>query len=196
MAALLLCPPTLLLGGLAGLALLTLPLAKKRNIRGTRAALWKSRHLNPYMDDEPIYCRLCNSEGFIPCKLCNETGSLGRGGFSKRNMVRVAMLVGTKWTSVPSIEGKWRHFLCVAKKGRNAKDGMAMLSSTCGPVANRIRIEVPVSELKNREVWEGGWTTLVDIRSGSCGPSTKCSACRGQKKVMCPRCDGLGQVGL
>lgn len=95
-----------------------------------------------------------------------------------------------------AIDGKWRHFLCVEKKGRNTKNGLAILSSTCGPVENRIRVEVPVKELKNREVWEGGWTTLNQIRAGGGRPATICSACRGEKAVMCPRCDGLGQIGL
>lgn len=180
----------------AGLALTVLPLAKKKNLRGVRGNLWKSAHLNPFVGEEPIYCRLCNGEGTIPCTLCKETGVLARGGFAKRNTVRVPSLVGSKWTSVSAIDGKWRHFLCIAKKGRNAKDGVAVLSSTCGPVENRIKIEVPVKELKSREVWEGGWTTLHDIRAAGAVAGTTCSACRGQKAVMCPRCDGLGQVGL
>lgn len=181
---------------LAGLAVTALPLAKKRNLRGVRGNLWTSVHLNPTVGQEPIYCRLCGGDGFIPCTLCNKTGVLARGGFAKRNSIRIASLVGSKWTSVAAIDGKWRHFLCVAKKGKNAKDGVAVLSSTCGPVANRIKIEVPMKDLKSREVWEGGWTTLNEIRAGTVGPGTTCSACRGQKSIMCPRCDGLGQCGL
>lgn len=194
MAALLLSSSPLL--SAAALTALVMPLAKKRNFRGVRGKLWTSQHLNPTLGREPIFCRLCHGEGFIPCKLCNETGVLGRGGFAKRNTVRVPSLVGTKWTSVSAIDGKWRHFLCIAKRGRNAKDGIAILSSTCGPVANRIKIEIPVKELKSREAWEGGWTTLNDIRAGGVGPATTCSACRGHKAVMCPRCEGFGQVGL
>lgn len=110
--------------------------------------------------------------------------------------MRVASLVGTKWTSASAVDGKWRHFWCVGKKGRNARDSIAVLSSTCGPIANRIRLEVPVRELKRREMWEGGWTTLNDIQTGGAVPATICSACKGQKIVMCPRCDGLGQLGL
>lgn len=181
----------------AGVCVLTLPLAKKRNLRGARAKMWTSKALNADLgyQSEPIYCRLCGGSGQRPCAVCNETGSLARGGFAKKNTVRVSSMVGTKWTSVSAIDGKWRHFLCVGKKGRNAKDGVAVLSSTCGPVQNRIKVEVPVSELKNREVWEGGWTTLKDIRDGGV-IATRCSACRGEKTVPCPRCDGLGQVGI
>lgn len=196
MAALLSAASPSLVIPVVGLATTSLYLAKKRHMRGMYANLWTSQNLNPNLGREPLYCRLCRGNGFIPCELCNKTGVLARGGFAKRNSVRVASLVGTKWTSVSAINGKWRHFLCVEKKGRNAKDGIAVLSSTCGPVANRIRLEVPVRELKKREIWEGGWTTLNDIRAGETLPATVCSACKGQKLVMCPRCDGLGQLGL
>ncbi|CDF35586.1 unnamed protein product [Chondrus crispus] len=179
-----------------GLVLTALPLAKKKNLRGSRGKMWTSANLNPHVGQEPIYCRLCDGEGTIPCTLCNKTGILARGGFAKRNTIRVPSLVGSKWTSVSAIDGKWRHFLCTAKKGKNTKDGIAILSSTCGPVENRIRIEVPLKELKTREMWEGGWTTLNDIRGAAGVAGTTCSACRGLKAVMCPRCDGLGQVGL
>lgn len=181
-----------------GLTAMALPLAKRRNTKGVRGKLWTAPNFNAdlYYGNQPLYCRLCKGEGFIPCKLCNESGKLARGGFAKRNMVRVASLVGTKWTSVTAIGGKWRHFLCVAKKGRNAKDGVAILSSTCGPVENRVRIEVPVGELKSRNSWMGGWTTLNDIKEGDNLPTTTCSACRGHTKVVCPRCEGLGQIGL
>lgn len=180
----------------AGLAVLALPLAKKKHIRGSKEPIWSSSHPNAPLHHEPIYCRLCGGTGQRPCTLCNETGKLGRGGFTKRNTVRVGSLVGTQWTSVHGVEGRLRHFLCVAKRGKNVKDGVAVLSSTCGPVEKRIRIEVPVSELKSREIWEGGWTTLKQIRGGDIGAPTRCSACRGEKLIMCPRCDGLGQVGL
>ena len=180
------------------LTLLTLPLAKKRFIRGIRSGPSTTDNIRTALNKKsgPIYCRLCNGTGRRPCSICNETGLLTRGGFARRNTVRVASLVGTKWTSVSAIDGKWRHFLCVGKKGRNTKDGIAILSSTCGPVENRIRVEVPVSELKSRQIWEGGWTTLKDIRTGDNMPFTTCSACRGEKQIICPRCDGIGQVGL
>lgn len=194
MASLTLASSTLLLTGLTATSLY---LAKKKHLRGKHAKLWASPLLNPNLHKlPPTPCRLCHGEGLIPCQLCNQTGVLARGGFARRNTVRIASLVGTKWTSVSAIDGKWRHFLCVEKKGRNASNGVAILSSTCGPVQNRIRVEVPVKELKNREIWEGGWTTLSEIRGGGGPPATICTACRGDKAVMCPRCSGLGQVGL
>lgn len=173
--------------------------------------------------------------------------------------MRVATLVGSKWTSVAAIDGKWRHFLCVAKKGSNAKDGVAVLSSTCGPVEKRVRIDVPVKTLRARSEWMAGWTTMKDIRadedddddddemmegevdensysrkssSAAAGieqldmavmqqqqqmgmrlstsavvrerkrngrgrvSGKTCAACKGERVTLCPRCEGLGQIGL
>lgn len=180
------------------MATLALPFAKKMNDRGTRGIISSIKNLDANIGQyhEPDYCPLCSGEGTIPCKVCRETGSLARGGFTKKNSIRIASLVGSKWTSVSAINGKWRHFLCTGKKGKNTKDAVAILSSTCGPVENRIKMEIPLKQLKSRELWDGGWTTLNDIHAGGGLPGTACSACRGEKTVMCPRCDGLGQLGL
>lgn len=176
--------------------LLALPLAKKKHVRRSGTNSWDA-HFNPTLQQTgPQPCRLCKGDGTIPCTLCRSTGVLARGGFSRHNMVRVSSLVGSKWTSVSAIDGKWRHFLCVGKKGSNLANGVALLASTCGPVDKRIRIEVPARQLKIREVWQGGWTTLADIRCSDVVPSTKCTACRGNTVVSCPRCDGIGQVGF
>lgn len=173
-----------------------LRLAKRKFKRGSRADLWNNI-LSPNSGFQPpSICRLCQGEGIYPCETCSQTGSLARGGFSRHNTVRIPSLVGSKWTSVSPIDGKWRHFLCVGKRGSNAKNGIAVLSSTCGPVENRIRLEIPVKQLKSRELWEGGWTTLNDIHAGSDLPNTVCSACNGMKVIPCPRCDGAGQVGM
>lgn len=181
----------------AGLTALSLPLAKRN--RGARLSTWVATNHNPSMGQGPVYCRLCGGGGRVPCTVCNTTGSLARGGFTPKNTVRIGNVVGTQWTSVHGIGSpvpKWRHFLCVGKKGKNVRDAVVVLSSTCGPVAGRIRVEVPLKELKSREVWEGGWTTLNDIHASGGLPGTACSACRGETTVICPRCDGLGQVGL
>lgn len=180
----------------AAASLLALPMGKKRDIRGTNGSLWTSSAFNATKSfPQLIHCRLCNGSGVNPCDICNETGSLALGGFARKNTVRVASMVGTKWTSVEAIDGKWRHFFCIGKKGRNAKNGLAVLSSTCGPAKKRITLEVPVSQLKNRKTWEGGWTTLRDIEGGAVAP-TRCFACQGLKIVPCLRCDGKGQFIL
>lgn len=211
---------------------------------------------------------MCGGHGTLPCTVCDGRGVLRRGGFARHNPVRVASLVGSKWTSVTAIEGKWRHFLCVAKRGSNAKDGVAVLSSTCGPVEKRVRIDVPVKSLRQRSEWMAGWTTMKDIRAGAGDDDNDddddddddfikmemeefvgggrrrgrrqtaeeviderdvaamlqqqrmmmastagvreenrrkrrgrvmgktCAACKGERVTLCPRCEGLGQIGL
>ena len=176
------------------LATLALPLSKRKLRSNNLFNNSQSDSTWNTAPHEPIYCRLCNGRTTIPCNVCNRTGFLSPGGFTRKNPVRVANLIGSKWTSVKAIGGKWRHFLCVEKKGRNARDGIAILSSTCGPVQKRVRIEVPVSELKRRDMWMGGWTTMVDLKDMDNVPGTRCSACKGEKEIVCPRCNGAGQA--
>lgn len=176
--------------------ILALPLAKKKHMRNSGDKPW-DHHFNPTLHSyAPQTCRLCDGECTIACDSCGGKGRIDRGGFSRNNMVRVASLVGSKWTSMKPISGKWRHFLCIAKKGSNAKNGVATLSSTCGPVAARLRIDVPVTELKSREVWQGGWTTLNDIRASPVVATIACYVCKGEAVICCPRCEGLGRTGL
>ncbi len=166
--------------------LLVLFLAKARRLRGIEA-------FREYSG--PLPCRLCGGTGRRACTTCAGRGVLEKGGFARRNPIRsLDSLVGSKWTSTTAIGGKWRHFICVGRKGRTTRTATAQLSSTCGPRADRLAIDVPVSELRNRGLWTGGWTTLADIAKGA--KPTPCSACSGKKIVACPRCDGLGQVGL
>lgn len=179
----------------SAIAVTSFHLAKKRHLRGARAKFIAS-HRDFGFSPNPRPCRLCLSSGTLPCDLCNQSGSLPHGGFSRRNTVRIASLVGTKWTSTTALGGKWRHFVCIDKRGKNAKNGVAILSSTCGPVKDRIRLEVNVAELKDRAKWNGGWITLEKIKTGQLAETAVCVKCRGERMVMCPRCDGLGQIGL
>lgn len=177
----------------AGLCLLTLAFAKKRARPGSFGA----------GSEQPEKCRLCRGSGRRVCQTCAGRGRLERGGFARKNPIRLASLVGSKWTSVSAIDGKWRHFLCIGRRGKTTRDTVAHLTSTCGPVAQRIKLDVPVAELKSRASWAAGWTTLIGIADRdaqaddpAAAPGAVCSACRGRGAAACPRCDGLGQVGL
>lgn len=143
----------------------------------------------------PVPCRECRGAGMLPCQVCQAVGKLSRGGFSRNNTVRLQNIVGSKWTSVTAINGKWRHFVCIDKSGTSIKNAVITLAGTCGPAAKRIRIDVPVKELKSRSHWQGGWTTLHHIEDESETLKT-CSACRGEASVLCPGCEGLGQTGF
>lgn len=94
------------------------------------------------------------------------------------------------------ISGKWSHFLCIAKKGPNFKNVVYILYNTCGPVSACLRIYVPVSELKSREVWQGGWTNLNDIRASPVIATIECNMCKGEAVSLCPQCEGLRRTGL
>lgn len=56
-----------------------------------------------------------------------------------------------------------------------------------------------MKELKNRELWVGGWVTVKDLKmaEGRAGglAGKKCVKCRGEGSLVCPRCDGIGEVG-
>lgn len=173
--------------------LVFLLLAKSRRVRGIL-----------FSDGDDTFvsrCRLCKGRGKRSCTTCSGRGFLELGGFSRRNTVRMDSLVGSQWTSRPGIKCKveerirWRHFLCVGRKGKGTKNTIAQLSSTCGPPENRIVIDVPISQLKDRSQWMGGWITLAKLDEGEMKRTT-CRACSGLRAVPCPRCDGLGQVGL
>lgn len=192
MAAHLLSIPGTLFAATALPALLTLSHASRKRNRASQASLWA--HVNPNLG-RPTGCRLCGGSCTQPCQKCSGRGMLSRGGYTRHNTVRLQSLVGSKWTRVTALDGKWRHFVCVAKRGRSVTSSLAVLTCTCGPVADRPRIEVPVSELKSRRVWSGGWTTLKDIHSADAGKSP-CVACKGVGVVPCPRCDGHGVIGF
>lgn len=181
----------------ASIALTSLAMGRRKFRRGSRAEFWRS--LNEGGNNQPEICGLCNGSATIPCGPCSSTGSLPLTGFATRNSVSLSHVVGTQWTAVQAIQGRWRHFRCIGKRGRSAKDAVILLTGTCGPKADRLQLEVPVVELKKRTLWAGGWVTMTDLKradaaGGAIGP--KCSACSGNGCIPCPRCDGLGQVGL
>lgn len=171
-------------------ALAPLVVLRLAKVRRMRSAYLRS-------NSPPSRCRLCAGSGRRVCQVCAGRGALPPGGFARRNTVRMASLKGSQWTSVEAIDGKWRHFVVTAVCGSSTKKATVTLSSTCGPTAKRISLEVPVRQLRERTQWAGGWTTLSDIEANGALPTpSTCSACGGLCQVPCPRCDGLGQVGL
>lgn len=165
-------------------------------LRMAKARRMKSAYLES-SEWPPRQCRQCGGSGRRTCQVCTGRGALPPGGFQRRNTIRMPSLVGSQWTSVTALDGKWRHFVVTGYKGTTVKSAIARLSSTCGPVAKRITIDIPVGELKIRSKWCGGWVTLADIAANGAAPiANTCSACSGLREVPCPRCTGLGQIGL
>lgn len=183
-------------GATAAAAVTSLPMAKRKYKRGSYAALWAS--LNRGDDPTTLQkCKLCHGTGTFACETCRGLGMLPPGGFTRRNTVPYSRVVGTQWTAVNSIRGKWRHFRCVGKKGHSAKDAVAVLTGACGPKKERLVLDVPIKDLKRRDLWTSGWVTMHDIaRAEEAGgiPGPNCISCAGKKVVPCPRCDGRGET--
>lgn len=183
-------------GGTVLSALTSFRLSRRKSRRNSYMSLWASLD-GPDFDHELMPCKLCRGTGKFPCETCRGMGALPPGGFSRRNTISHNRVVGTQWTAVSAIKGKWRHFRCVAKKGRFAKEAVAVLAGACGPQKHRLVVDVPLSDLKKRDLWTSGWVTLQDIRraDGVGGvPGPTCMSCAGEKQVACPRCDGRGKV--
>jgi tryptophan-rich hypothetical protein len=179
-------------------ALTALPMAKKKNLRGVRNALWE-RLDGGSGPSRPRPCRLCAGSGAIPCEPCRGLGMLPAGGFATKNSIKLSSIVGSQWTAVEAIQGRWRHFRVIGRKGKAAKDAVLTLTGTCGPAKSRLVVNVPVTDLRRRDLWAGGWTTMQDLRLASLSggaPGPRCTACSGEKTIDCPRCDGIGSVGL
>eukprot|EP00871_Galdieria_phlegrea_P001682 jgi/Galph1/2514/GphlegSOOS_G1185.1 len=150
----------------------------------------------------PVVCSLCGGRRTIPCDLCAGIGKVKRGVFNKNNSVRKDRLVGSQWTAVVPIQNR-RHFLCISKRGTR-NQVVATMKSTCGPQESRISIEVPIkvnmetifeAYLKAfRAFWSSGWVSLNDLEHMN--RNTTCVKCKGLCLMKCPRCEGIGQVGV
>lgn len=171
-------------------------LARRKLRRGAAAALWE--RMNTDTNNRPELCRLCGGEGTRPCEPCGGRGSLPATGFSPKNSVQLDRVVGTQWTAVRPVQGRWRHFRCVGRRGARARDAVCELVGACGPKEERLRIQVPVAELRRRALWAGGWVTMRDLEvaEGNAGAlGGRCRNCSGNRVVICPRCDGAGECG-
>lgn len=151
--------------------------------------------VNIQVDVDRERCETCHGDGKVPCRICVGTGSLPRGAFKRNNTVHFPSLVGSKWTSVAPIDGKWRHFICVNREGSSVTNAVVTLASTCGPNSKRTRFDIPAVDLKKRTNWLSGWITLNDLHDSSKAYTT-CPRCKGEAHVPCSKCDGSGQTDL
>ncbi|UFP92674.1 TIGR02450 family Trp-rich protein [Gloeobacter morelensis] len=75
-----------------------------------------------------------------------------------RRKIKYPHLVGSKWTAAAKIMG-WRHFQVFAREDRKGLV-FARLQSVC---AVEVNFWVNAKTLKNRDLWEPGWTTLGEM---------------------------------
>ncbi|MEN9224821.1 MAG: TIGR02450 family Trp-rich protein [Thermostichus sp. HHBFW_bins_43] len=84
-----------------------------------------------------------------------------------RHKQRFPHLLGSKWTSVRPVMG-WRHFQVKERQQGGGGLVFAELRAVCDP---QVRIWVNASTLKNRALWQAGWTPLTPLEDGiPCGP--------------------------
>ncbi|XP_057835069.1 uncharacterized protein LOC131045501 isoform X6 [Cryptomeria japonica] len=77
-----------------------------------------------------VPCRICKGRGKFACDKCDGKGSLGRGGYQKKNPVNLDRIVGSKWTARETTFG-WRHFIVYSKQRGSAKDWFLEMVATC-----------------------------------------------------------------
>lgn len=68
-------------------------------------------------------------------------------------------LLGSKWTALEKTFG-WRHFEVVNRKNEG-KLVFAELVSSCDP---SVRFWINASSLKDRQLWQAGWTPLSEMK--------------------------------
>ncbi|MBF2077340.1 MAG: TIGR02450 family Trp-rich protein [Synechococcales cyanobacterium T60_A2020_003] len=69
-------------------------------------------------------------------------------------------LVGSKWTAQQETWG-WRHFQVVNRKNEGAIVFAEMVAA-CDP---SVRFWINAKSLKERSLWQAGWTPLQDLQS-------------------------------
>jgi tryptophan-rich hypothetical protein len=77
-----------------------------------------------------------------------------------RRKIRHPHLLGSKWTATQSVLG-WRHFQVI---GREDREGLvfAHLQSVCD---STVHLWVNACLLRDRDLWEAGWTPLAQLRA-------------------------------
>ena len=69
-------------------------------------------------------------------------------------------LLGSKWTATQKTWG-WRHFQVINRKNQDNWVFAEMMSS-CD---NQVRFWINAKQLKDRDLWTPGWTTLKELRA-------------------------------
>jgi tryptophan-rich hypothetical protein len=173
----------------------------RKSVRASRAPAGITRCV---IDDDAVKkipssssfrCEKCNDSGYQTCASCDGHGSLAAGGFSSKNSINFNKVVGTNWTALRRTRG-WRHFEATQTRVESkTKSKFVTLSATCD---REQKIEVPLTELKNRELWAAGWQQKENIEwndeerdnSGALIGKPKrsrkaCKRCEGEGKILC-----------
>lgn len=138
-----------------------------------------------------IPCRICKGRGRVACDKCDGKGSLGRGGYQKKNPVDLNRIIGSKWTALETTFG-WRHFIVHTKQRGSAKDWFLEMVATCD---KNTHFWINSKNLKDRGRWSMGWLQRDELMHSN--EETKevalCKACKGEGRLTCRAC--LAQNG-
>jgi hypothetical protein len=147
----------------------------------------------------PRMCMTCAGRGCIRCPICEGKGHLPATGHAQKYNKIHQPIVGSRWTSVLIREGHRQYTVSETKgspKKGNKKDMQVRMSNCCGPEEDRVHIWITLQELRDKNVWRAGWTTLQDIIMADHGALLdikECFRCKGSTVVECPDCGGIGQ---
>lgn len=151
---------------------------------------------------KPRLCTTCIGRGKVRCPVCEGKGLLPATGHAQKfNRIHQPIL-GSRWTSVLIREGHRQYTVSETrgspKKG-NKKDMQFRMSNCCGPEEERVHIWITLQELRDKNVWRAGWTSLQDIIMADHGTLLdikECFRCKGERVCECIECGGVGKVGL
>ncbi|XP_057835065.1 uncharacterized protein LOC131045501 isoform X2 [Cryptomeria japonica] len=148
-----------------------------------------------------VPCRICKGRGKFACDKCDGKGSLGRGGYQKKNPVNLDRIVGSKWTARETTFG-WRHFIVYSKQRGSAKDWFLEMVATCDKDThfwiNSKNLKSSLHDIggpkfvwQDRERWSMGWLQREELVNGSrkSKDASLCKACRGEGMLICTACD-------
>lgn len=147
----------------------------------------------------PRICMTCAGRGRVRCPVCEGKGHLPATGHAQKYNKIHQPIIGSRWTSVLIREGHRQYIVSETrgspKKG-NKKDMQVRMSNCCGPEEERVHIWITLQELRDKNIWRAGWTTLQDIIMADHGALLdikECFRCKGEAVVECSECSGVGQ---
>eukprot|EP00195_Chlamydomonas_chlamydogama_P009929 CAMPEP_0202906202 /NCGR_PEP_ID=MMETSP1392-20130828/37761_1 /ASSEMBLY_ACC=CAM_ASM_000868 /TAXON_ID=225041 /ORGANISM="Chlamydomonas chlamydogama, Strain SAG 11-48b" /LENGTH=139 /DNA_ID=CAMNT_0049594593 /DNA_START=316 /DNA_END=735 /DNA_ORIENTATION=+ len=133
---------------------------------------------------------MCQGRGSVPCKACNGTGRLGRGGYNKKTTLNMSKILHSKWTAMQETLG-WRHFRVMQMRKGTAGVTFLLLQASCDPTQ---QLWLNSAILKDRAKWAAGWLQMSEMQDPQATLATgvPCRTCSSSGIVPCPQCDASG----
>ena len=149
---------------------------------------------------EPTVCPVCEGRGVVKCNVCEGRGYVAATGSRKKNTVDMRRVVGSRWTSVETRCGHRQYTVSETRGSKKNKNLELRMSNCCGPEEKRVHIWVEYEELRSKQMWRAGWTTLKEVKlsgklnNGVLLDMAPCFRCKGELVVTCMECGGVGTI--